>query len=87
MTYQQILDRDVALMVAESKRLASAGLVGNTVIYYRREELTGMSDVLTSELVDVDGWKPTGVIIPCNVPWSAWNNYLRHRLGNVPLFA
>lgn len=84
MTYQQILDRDVPEIVRESKELAGAGLVGDTAIYYRHEAITGLCESSTKTLGAE--WKPTGVSIPCNIPWDAWNNYLRNRLGNCPLF-
>lgn len=85
MTYQEILNRDVSAIVAASKELSRAGIVGNVAIYYRHEEIAGVNDVMANELGD--DWKPSGVVIPCNVPWGNWYNFLYQRLGNVPLFA
>ena len=87
MTFQQILDRDVPKIVAFSRNLASQGILGNILIYYRHEEIGGMSDVCPDLNIEKDGWIPAGVSIPCNVPWDKWNHYLAQRLGNVPLFA
>jgi hypothetical protein len=55
------------------------------VIYYRHEEITAVCEPCTNDLTA--DWIPAGVSIPCNIPWDAWNNYLRNRLGNVPIFA
>jgi len=85
MTYQQILDRDVPKIVQLSRNLARAGIVGSMVIYYRHEEITAVCEPCTNDLTA--DWIPAGVSIPCNIPWDAWNNYLRNRLGNVPIFA
>jgi hypothetical protein len=85
MTYQQILDRDVPQIVQLSRNLAGAGIVGKMWIYYRREQICG---VFEGESIEATaGWTCSGVYIPCNIPWDSWNNYLRNRLGNCPLFA
>lgn len=86
MTYQQILDRDVPEIVQGSRDLSRQGIVGNTVIYYRHEAICGMSDALGFKPTNAD-WKDAKVVIPCNVPWDQWNNYLRNRLGSCLLFA
>jgi hypothetical protein len=86
MTFQQILDRDVPQIVAYAKVRALGGIIGQVKIYYRHEEITGLLDAFDSSFLLSNGWKPTGVVVPCNVPYMQWNSYLCNRLGNCPLF-
>jgi hypothetical protein len=85
MTYQQILDRDVPIIVAHSRNLANQGIVGSVHIYYRFEKIIGVYE--DESIESLDGFTSAGVSIPCNIPWDRWNQYLRNRLGNCPLFA
>ena len=87
MTFQQILDRDVPLIVGNSRALAIQGIVGDMLIYYRHEEITGVQSGYPIAALEHEGWKSANVSIPSNVPWINWNIYLRNRLGNCPLFA
>jgi hypothetical protein len=86
LTYAQILDRDVPVIIARSRSLASQGIVGTLDIYYKHRAILASSPLLVGDPTK-DGWTPTGVSIPCNVPYSAYYNFLYQRLGNVPLFA
>ena len=84
--YEQILDRDVPVIVNMSKNLARQGISASIAVYYRTREIAGESTAMVSTLPD-DGWKHANVEIPCNVPYDRYWNYLYQRMGNVPLFA
>lgn len=85
-TFNQILDRDVPAIVNYAKNWARQGVVGPLEIFYQREVICGAFATLVHDPTD-EGWKPTGVTIPSNIPYSAYWSYLAQRLGNVPLFA
>ena len=86
MTYKEILDRDVPIIVEHSRSWARQGICAPIEVFYRFEAIAGQSTATTHDMTD-EGWKPAGIQIPCNIPYTAYWGYLYHRMGNVPLFA
>jgi hypothetical protein len=84
--YYSILDRDVPEIVAYSKSLAREGICADLKVYYRHEKIMVQS-VACPEPGDLDGWKDSGVSIPCNVEYSRYYDFLAKNLTRVPLYA
>ena len=86
MTYEEILNRDVPQIKAQSQIYARNGICADIAIYYKKEAVTGIS-VTSDYSLENDGWKPAGISIPCNVPYTSYWSFLYQRLGSTPLFA
>lgn len=86
LSYDQILSRDVPTIIEHSKNWARQGICAPIEIFYRREAIAGQSMATTFDMTD-EGWKHTGITIPCNIPYTSYYGYLAHRLTAIPLWA
>lgn len=84
--YYTILDRDVPIIVAKSKELARMGVCGPLEVFYKHERIIAQSTLIPSDPTE-DGWKPSGVIITADIPWSNYYHFLAQRLTRIPLYA
>lgn len=86
MTYEAILDRDVPAIRDHARACVIQGICVPIRIYYRHEAIAGQSIAINHDMA-ADGWTPSDVEIPCNLPYTQYWQYLYKKMTKVPLFA
>lgn len=86
MTYLEILNRDVPLIVSASQNCARQGICLPIRLYYSHEAILGMPSGLDSHVPGF-GWTDSGIEIPISLPYSRYWQFVHDRFRNVPLFA